>query len=171
MALSRQQKIEKAQLLRVKGLTYQEIGDRLGVHFSTVYKWLNPSKTREYNKKDEARPGRKAEKKQWYDLNRAACPECGSDMGCGSTIPSRRPARCSTCHFFSLAERKEARDNKIEQWWAEGLTLVEIAARLDSTVNSIGTSINRLRAAGRPLPYRRAVYPAGKPRFPEQVAA
>ena len=41
--MSRASKITKARKLRAQGLTYREIGERLGMTLSTIKRWLNPT--------------------------------------------------------------------------------------------------------------------------------
>lgn len=46
------------------------------------------------------------------------------------------------------------RHDRIEAWWNEGVSVKEMARRLDSTEGSVGVTVVKMRAGGRHLPYR-----------------
>jgi transcriptional regulator with XRE-family HTH domain len=131
MPLSREQKIEKARELRAKGLTYQKIADRLEVTRGAVWKWLHPEKVREWDRRENAKPGRKIAKRAHADACRRGCADCGDLLSAGSDYPSAPERYCTTCHRTREAERVGERARQIEAWWAEGLSLREIEDRLD----------------------------------------
>ena len=161
--MTREQKIELAKELREQGRTYREIAEELGERWSTtIHRWLHPEKLAEENRR------RRAAKRQWENAQRALCPGCGEPMGAGSAMPSRQDRElCRKCCFQAKEEAREGRDQLIALLWNRGLTLAEIADRLDSTTNSIGVAVNRLRDEGYELPYRRA---NKRPKHPELVA-
>jgi hypothetical protein len=99
-------------------------------------------------------------------VGRSACEDCGVDLGQGSKW--RGAHRCITCHQLHLAERVDNRARKIVEWWAQGLTVKEIAARLDWSFERVSVEFHQLRKLGYDLPYRRRLK---DPRFPKQVAA
>jgi hypothetical protein len=103
--------------------------------------------------------------------NRYLCPECGYVYGVGSGTkrgrkrqsPDQLTDTCPNC----VARRRE----RVVGWWAEGLTYQQIANRLGWTINHVQVEIVWMREAGFDLPYRRAVYPNGKPKHPELARA
>jgi DNA-binding CsgD family transcriptional regulator len=161
--VTRDQKIAEARRLRAQGLKYREIAERLGVGTSTVYAWLNPARVRPYRSGRGIDPQRaRAYDREYYRSHKGTCYRCGGERGRGP-----RTGPCRAC----VADDVDRRARQIEQWWAEGLTIGEISSRLKWPSGRFGAEMVRLRAKGYDLPYRRAVYPSGKPKFPDQVAA
>lgn len=139
-----------AENLRGEGLSNAEIGRRLGVNGSTVYKWLNPEKAREWNRQQNA--ARREAKREWARNNRATCPECGAIRGVNS---GSQGTLCRPCSISQRGEQKEARWDDIERWWNEGIPGPEIAKRLGWEKSScISVELNAMRKAGRDVPYR-----------------
>lgn len=95
--------------------------------------------------------------REWLKTARAVCPGCGGPCGAGSSKPSVTVELCSACRSRQRNERCE----RIVAWWAEGLSLREIARRLGWTTNHVNAEFGRMRNEGFDLPYRRT---------PEQVA-
>lgn len=164
--LTRKEKIAKARELRAAGLTYVEIGNRLGITRSCASKWCNPDRTREWNRSSNA--GRNAYKRSIAKTSGAApCEDCGAKMGEGSLW--RRNRRCRSCETARQNELRDQRRAEIEALFNEGLTNKEIAEAIGSTANAVGSEISYMRrGGGYDLPYRRR---ESMPRFPDQVAA
>jgi transposase len=166
----REEKIAKARELRERGLSYRHIGERLGVTNSCVAKWLNPERTREWNRRSEAKPERKAAKRAHEKQSRAMCA-CGNPMGQGSGYPGYRYNQCDECRVLEERERVDERAQRIVAWWAEGETLKQIASRLGWTVGHLSQEFDRLRGRGYELPYRRKSGTKNATAYPEQVAS
>lgn len=129
------------------------IARELGVTVSQVWRVLNPERYREIVAGSNAR--RTASKRAWANENdRGKCERCGATTCIGH---SRRSAGrwCADCYVAIQRERQQVRFDRIATLWAEGKTLKQIAAALDSTPGSIGVSINTMRAAGMDVPHRR----------------
>lgn len=116
----------EAKRLRAEGLTYREIGERLGKPLSTVTSAV-------YWQREHYR---------------------GECIGCGG--PTSRPGvpRCWSCWAAAQHERIEPRTQQIVAWWAEGLSLREIGERLGWTRVRVSEEVRRLREKGYSLPYR-----------------
>lgn len=65
----------------------------------------------------------------------------------------RRDAKAERCQLCRREDRHE-RAERIERWWAEGLTLRQIAAKLEWTTNHAGVEVRKLREMGYDLPFR-----------------
>lgn len=148
--MTREQKIRRAQELRAEGWTYQRIGAELGVTHGCAYKWLHPEKARAWYTAENHSPGRQAQKNAWERDNYLSdCPDCGATI-------SRKSGRCRGCDKARRA--RESYGPRLEELWAEGRTLPEIAAELGTTVKTLGVTMYRLRRqGGYDLPYRYAV--------------
>lgn len=109
-----------------------------------------------------------ARKRRHEKTRRAVCIDCGELLGAGSAYPSNPALRCHPCSASLVAKRVDDRARKIEEWWAEGLTVKQIGARLAWSTNRVGVELHKLRERGHNLPYRRV---PSEPAFPEQVAA
>lgn len=167
--MTREQKIAKAQAMREDGHVLREIADVCGVSDSAVWHWLNPERSAKLRAKDNSRPGRREREREQALQKRAHCSTCGSPLGVWSS--RRGSTRCYPCYSAEELARTAERGHHIEGWWAEGLTLKEIADRLDWTVNHLFQEVHRLRAKGFDLPYR---YTEGKragSKFSQQVPA
>lgn len=169
--MTREQKVAEAKRLRSEGLIYREIGERLGVSLTVVYRWLNPISAEKRRISDRAYRERNRAKRRAYDrqykrTHKAECPQCGGKM---DRSTARRGGLCLPCH----EDRVDSRARQIERWWGEGLKLKEIAAKLGWSEGHLSVEMHKLREKGYDLPYRRAVHntPDRKPRYPEQVAA
>lgn len=145
----------QAQALRAEGLTYKQIGERMGGE-SARKAWMRCNREREQAKvrkwKSAHREQLREYDRRYTDENRYVCPECGHVYGIGSAVQGGRKRKhvhadsCPGC----IAKRRE----RVIAWWAEGLSLREMADRLGWTVNHLGVELNRMRGAGFELPYR-----------------
>lgn len=146
--MTREEKIAKAKRLRDEGLTYAEIAEQLGVTASCVQKWLNPERTKEWLRHDNARPERKRVKRQWEKENRAECPQCGGLMGQGTAGRSKRPELCRECRG------EEARHKRLRyiELRGQGLTNLEIEAKLGLPFNTVGKALTEARQEGLDVP-------------------
>lgn len=169
--MDRAAKIEKARELRAAGETYAAIARSVGVHVTTLRRWIVPGEaersraiSRAY--KDRHRAAMRAYGRRYVATHKAECPQCGGEM---NRETARREGKCEQCH----ADDVHRRAVQIKGWWAAGLLRKEIAANLGWSLGRISVEMHRLRERGYRLPYRRAVHttPDRKPRFPEQVAA
>jgi ribosomal protein S27E len=139
-----------------RGLGVSAIAAEIGVTYGAVYKALHPERAREYNRKTEARPERKVAKRIWSREQRVVCSDCGREAGTYSKY--KGVLRCQECENARRRRKRARRAHRIETWWAEGLTLREIAERLGTSKNAVGVTIHGLRAEGFDLPYRRPGY-------------
>lgn len=136
----------RALELHEAGVSDREIGECLGVAGSTVWKWRHPERRKEMDKRD--RENRADARLQWNrDNAHVPCPICGGPMARATR------GRCSVCR----ANAEHARKSCIQDMWHEGRTLAEIAAALDTTVDSLGVTMVRMRRQGWELPYRYTV--------------
>jgi transposase len=156
--VTRDQKIASARELREQGFYYREIGERYGVSFSTVYRWLHPERAKEFRHRN--REALRAYDREYNRTHRAECPSCGGEM---DRETGRGGGICAGCR----ADEVDRRAAKIERWWADGLTLKEIAQQLDWSEGHISNELHRLREKGYDLPYRHR----GFDRFPDQAPA
>jgi IS30 family transposase len=168
--MDRAAKIAKARELRAKGWTLQQIGLRFGVTHGAIWKWLNPEKTQEKWRRENADPKRKAAKRAHEKACRRNCDDCGDLLGAGSGYPGACERFCPTCWHLREAERVDKRARQIETWWADGWSLREIQDRLGWSKGHVAMEFHHLRALGYDLPYRRKHH-KNPPRFPDQVAA
>lgn len=167
--MSREEKIAKARDLRAEGLPYRQIGEQLGVTGPCIMKWLNPERTREWNRRSEAKPKRKTAKRDHEKRTRRTCA-CGNPMGQGSGYPSYPHKQCEECLILEERARVDERAQKIVAWWANGLTRVAIAERLGWSLERVSVEMHQLREKGYALPYRYKHH-KNAPRFSEQVPA
>lgn len=174
--MSREEKQAEARRLRdEERLSVQQIAERMGYkNHASAWKLLNPERAREMERRSNKKRG--PAKRAHENAHRAPCPECGQPMQAGSGYGGRKDAqhkrdRCFDC--FTMMRRTEVDDRarRIEKWWAEGLKMKQIGARLGWTENHVHDEIDRLRGKGYDIPYR---YKPGKRNataHPEQVAA
>lgn len=156
--MTREEMQSKAQRMREEGATYREIAEAFSASITTIYRWLNPERTRPYRNGRACNPQRARDYDRAYrEAHKAECPQCGTKMKPESGL-------CISCH----EDRRDARARKIEKWWEEGLTGPEICTRLGWTKEHLAVEMHRMREMGYSLPYR---YRLSEPRFPEQVAA
>jgi hypothetical protein len=167
MALSREQKIEKAQKLRDDGLTYREIAERMGCSIPVARRLVNPESLQRkyaYDKawKDRNREHVRAVDRAYRRTVRATCTSCEGQMGIGS----KADGICLECR----KDTYHLRCLRIERLWAEGKTFPELMAEFGWNEGRLSVEIHRMRDYGYDLPYRYQHHTSA-PRFPEQVAA
>lgn len=160
----RSHKIQEAKHLRAKGLTYQEVGNQLGVSMRTAYRWLNPIAAEGDRKNSRAYKARNQKKiraynKLYAETHKNKCARCGGEMdrGCNSAI-------CMSCRKAEVHARAEL----IVNWWAEGYKQGQIAKLLGWSRGHLSAEMDRLRAKGYHLPYRRRTGKKNATKFPEQ---
>lgn len=93
-------------------------------------------------------------KRRHENACRASCPDCGAPMRAGSGYPKGAPKRCRSCNDLIGRTQVDERAQKFEKWWAEGLSLKEIAKRLNRSIGYVHMEMDRLRSKGYDLPYR-----------------
>jgi hypothetical protein len=131
-------------------------GQRTGASRGTSAGWKrrHPRQAQTYQRRENAKPERKAGKRAWArsSAGRSICADCGGEMGVGSGWKDFK--RCRTCALRRQSECKQERRRAIADMWARGLSIRAIAAELDSTAGSIGVEIVRMRKDGWALPHR-----------------
>jgi hypothetical protein len=160
-SMSRAEKIAEAQRLRAEGLIYREIGERMGVARSTVGGYFA----------DPDRSKLKARKA----VHGQPCVDCGARTSYGAESRHVPEPRCGRCgHEEQKLRKREVRDarrREIERRWLAGESLLQIAAALDTTLNSIAVTLAEMRAeGGYNVPYRRPDIAAYQHAHPEHIA-
>lgn len=147
--MTRPKQIARAGELRAQGLTYAEIGARLGVDKSAVWKWLHQERAAEWRLRDD--PDR-TRRRAWEHSakGRGTCARCGRLKG----FSSYKNLHCHRCRVELDAERVDARGQLIVAMWAEDRSRREIAAQLGWTTNHVSVEVDRLRKKGYDLPKR-----------------
>lgn len=157
--MTRDEKVAEAQRLRAEGLTLQAIGDRFGATHTCVWRWLNPERSAEHVRKQNARPERRAAKRAWErEHDRGECP-CGATLAVGARRKGIEV--CRDCHDEMQAVGTAMRRERIRDLWEAGATRKEIVQALASTSPSIQTEMARMRREGWELPLRRNWTPEG----------
>lgn len=160
--MTREEKVARARQLRDEGLTYAQIGTRLGVTTTTAFRRANPdaderSRLSSLDWKARNREHVRAQNREYARRreNTGTCSRCGGPRG---ALAQRRAAvgTCRTC----LEAEWEITNEQIVRWWADGLTGEEIAARLGWKLGALRVHMHRMRARGYDLPKR----PPGGPR-------
>jgi transposase len=102
VALSREEKVARAQALRAEGLKLREIADEMGYGISTVWAWLNdPDRSLGVARKDSYR-GR--------------CEDCEAPTD-GSNGRANAPTKCRVCSAAARSERRRAEIlDKVREW-------------------------------------------------------
>lgn len=126
----------------------KEVARRLDRPWSTVYSALTDIDRRRREYKTAWDRGARMDGR--YAL---PCPKCGRRMGSKSAHRPHTPQQCRACWEGGARGRYD----QIVEWWAEGLSLREIASRLGWTTNTLGTTMARMRAEGYDLPHRYAM--------------
>lgn len=140
MALSNR---DKAAVLRKVGWSYADIARHLGVTPAAVWKWCNPERTREWVKRDNANPARKAAKATWgrEHIDQTHKDDCA----CGDRKWTKA-RHCRGCYEAIRAVRRSV----VEGIWADGWTHREI----NETLGVSGDYIGPRRAEDWDLPHR-----------------
>lgn len=144
----------EARRLAAQGMRPAQIALALDRSPSAVSKALNPERAREYWMRENNKPGRNAQKRAIDNAHRSACINCGGLLAPASEW--RGYKRCKDCHLIHQRAAHRERDLQIVAWWAEGLTMREICARLGWSKGHLSCEIHRLRARGYSLPHRRS---------------
>lgn len=132
-----------ARALREQGMSYQQIGEALGVGKTSAYRLCG-------NKVGQSTRAQKAASEERH---RKACADCGGPMSMGSAWRDNR--LCRACLNVVNARRKHTRREQIHAMWHDGLMLREIAERLDSSKAAIGAEVTKMRRDGWDMPYRK----------------
>lgn len=122
MGMTRAEKVAEAARLRGEGLSYPQIGERLGVNQGTAYKWLNPDRQKVYAKRDWESPEGKERRRRWRETA-APCPDCGGK------VSDPRQTRCWRCEGAHREAVARARCGRFIALRREGLTNRQIAER------------------------------------------
>jgi transposase len=165
--MTREQKIAKARALLAAGRTFGDVAAAIGVSKRTVRRWLVPGEAERDRQRARAWKARNRSHLRDYNLRYDAehgppCSQCGQRRN-----SRRRGPLCEGC----IKDGIDHRARQIEQWWAEGLKLKEIAERLGWSVGHVSMEMDRLRAKGYALPYRRRTGSKNATKFPEQAVA
>lgn len=134
-------------------LSAAEVARRFGVSASGAWKVLHPDRAREMARRADADGRGRARRRRSEERNRGECSECGGPMGLGAVW--RGVERCRSCSEAAAGRDKWLRWRAIQLAWEDGLSMLEIADVLDTTRNTIGTDMARMRAAGWDLPRRK----------------
>lgn len=134
---------EVALRLYAAGWRQVDIAEQLGHSPTTIRRWVLPGATEQDRRNSRAWKARNREHCREYDhgyhqRTRKTCPQCAQPMSGDSKL-------CRQCR----TKNAELRRTIIIGCWNDGWTIREIAAVLDSTPNSLGVTLVRLRQAGR----------------------
>lgn len=107
-------------------------------------------------------------KRRWEKAHRLPCPNCGAPMAAGTMKADGSPAQrvkrngrvrlCRECRRAEQRGGRSARRAEIQRLWDSGLMIREIAEELDTTSNTIGVEMARMRKDGWKLEYRYGSY-------------
>lgn len=158
----------EAQELRAQGLTYREIGERMGESTENAWKRCNRKRTREHTRRYKAanREQLREYNKRYYAEQTANCPRCGREYNIG------RPGRLNSAKkgervtFDNCPGCRRERAEQIVEWWAAGLTQKAICERLGWTRGHLAAEMDRLRGEGYDLPYRRRTGKRNATKYP-----
>ena len=117
---------ERAEELRSRGWGARKIGRHLGVPRDRIRDWLNPERRRRL-----ARSEAKRRKVPCLGCGKPKCPP----------MSGKAEDLCKPCQEARADERRA----RIIELWAEGVSIIEIAADLGTTKNSICVDIARIR--------------------------
>lgn len=149
----------EAQRLRAKGLTYREVGERMGETTTQAWKRCNRDRenahSRSYRLRNRTRL--RAYNRAYNEAHRRPCEQCGQP------VPrENKTGICAAC----ISDECDRKRRKLVRLWAEGQTFPEIQAEMGWSRIHLSAEMSRAREAGYDLPYRR---PPRNPAFPEQV--
>lgn len=138
----------EAKKLRRKGLSYEEIGQRLGISKATVCEYLtgkisawkeaNPDRCREYEAK------RNPYKREWEE---GECEQCG-----GRIADFRRAALCHECRLDEHERAFKAKARRFVELREEGLSNPEIESHLELPYNTVASTLADARKRGMNVP-------------------
>ena len=147
--MTREEMQAEARHLSEEGLSQAAIAAQLGVHHTTVWRWLNPDRERVLRERATPRMREWQAKRDRSPEGRNRCESCGGWCGVGSR---RNGARiCRQCRQV----QGEQGEQRIAQMWCDGASLAQIETALGYAPNSIGPRIAQMRKKGWVLPYRR----------------
>lgn len=150
----------EAQRLRAKGLTYREVGERMGETTTQAWKRCNRDRenahSRSYKLRNRTRL--RAYSRAYREAHRRPCEQCGQP------VPrENKTGICQAC----VSDEHDRKMRKLVRLWAEGLTYPEIQAAMGWSSSQLSAVMHAARAEGYDLPYRRQR--RFDPAFPEQV--
>lgn len=131
---------EAVQLRQQRGMAYKDIAEKLGVSVTTVFRWCNPERAAEYERK------RVVYKRDWMRNNYH-----GTCVDCGGQTAAPEHERCRACHLASQARSHAERLDTIEHLYNAGTPLRDIAAALGVkwSPGVLGRDFRELRDQGR----------------------
>lgn len=140
--MRREEKIAEAIRLREEGLSYREIGERLGVSKSCAQRWVKPEWARERGRIDNAK--RRAAKFAWES---GSCPRCGGHLG-----DRHRSDQCGNCEREDRRRKARERAERYIQMRSEGLLNREIAERENVSPNIVAVALSKATRYGLTVP-------------------
>lgn len=96
----------------------------------------------------ERRIGRRADQKRRWDRENGGTCACGARRKWNAR-------QCKSCRNRDKREGRERRRRAIAEMWERGASCRQIAAAMDSTPGSINVEVQRMRADGWDLAFRR----------------
>lgn len=144
--MTREQKIQRARELREAGFTYQDIAEEFGVSKSCAQRWCKPEWAKARDRKQNAKRG--PQKRAWEDKQRAICPNCGEEMGAGSTRPCRRRKVCRACFEYE----GRSRTVRFIGLRKQGLNNSRIAAAEDCSAWAVANVLSKAHRYGLTVP-------------------
>jgi DNA-directed RNA polymerase specialized sigma24 family protein len=134
---------EDARRMRAEGLTYGEIGRRLGVTTSVARRAADPELARDLDRRSNSGEARRARKTAWDREHRPSCPSCGGLMSIGADSKGVKSCRacCATAAAKRIATVIAMRNEK-------GLSNREISDRTGVSVPAVAQILSRARQRG-----------------------
>src|SRR5687768_6104964 len=129
---------EVKRLREIDGLTWCEIGDRVGVHFKTAMDY--------YHDPDGSRCRERHARWNAKDAVSGRCPKCGAVVH-GSSVRGEAE-RCADCFRAERAAGARERMDDIAQLWNEGASLKEISRYMGYGPNSKPPILSKMMALG-----------------------
>lgn len=110
----------------------------------------------------ESRVGARGEQKRRWDRENLLTCACGRSM-------TRQAQRCTACDRAAKAASRDERCRRIEAWWAEGVSMLAISARLGWAKNTLAGEMDWMRHHGYSLPHRYRSYGSKRPAIEEHT--
>jgi transposase len=154
---TRESRKARAELLSSQGLSYREIGERIGMTMSGVYKLFHPIDP-EILKAENKR--RNEDKREWERRVAGNCLDCGEPL----SIPKSK--RCRPCAQTHEEVESSLYEDEIYEYWQSGLPVSQIADKMGVPSSTISSAIYNARKRGRKEWTRRE-----NPRPPKLAAA